>query len=148
MRNRRRRIWIDRFPKRPWVRLALYFMFYLAIVWPLYLITAPMNAITEPTGPVVELGLSLIAAVSITIGLVCTFDWIRATRRVVRPFDRICPAILAIRARETLEANRRRRSDRLSKTRNDWDAQIHEVEKRRSVTQNNWSDSKFGPVRA
>jgi methyl-accepting chemotaxis protein len=135
MKEKRRKVWIDRFQTRLALRIAFYFAFYQAAVWALVLferhVLTAMEAVfgASPSGLMVFL-----TALVVFQGLIFIYDAIRFSHRVVGPLYRLRKAIRAIADGEEIELVTLRQGDFLQELKDDFNAMVEALEERRAIT--------------
>src|SRR5262245_434658 len=113
MRERRKKIWIDRFQRSLSVRIALYFILYQVAVWSCIVIErnllVPLEALLG--GALATYCFAFLAAAVVFLGLLFIYDAVTFSHRIVGPIYRFRKTVEAIAAGEELELVRLRKGD-------------------------------------
>jgi hypothetical protein len=147
VRQKRKKIWIDRFQTTLSVRLALYFVLYQVAVWSLFWIDARLFALSDSIGAVAAAyGFILTPVATIGLGLLFIFDAIRETHRIVGPLYRFRKTIQAVTAGEEVSLVGLRTGDHLQELKDDLNAMLRALEQRGAITLKEAKAAKPQPV--
>jgi hypothetical protein len=134
--NQRKKIWIDRFQTRLFLRIAFHFILYQVGVWALVAIVGTLYRLTgRVLGPESAAGsFALLSAIlAITAGLFI-YDAIKFSHRLVGPLYRVRQTIKAVIAGEEVPLVRFRQGDFLEDLRDDLNEMLKALEQRGAVT--------------
>ena len=134
MREKRRKIWIDRLQTYLSLRIALYFILYQVAVWALVAINLKLSdyagtaggGSTPYTSVITWAGILLLAFVFI-------FDAVRWTHRFVGPLYRLRQTIRAVTAGEEVDLVSLRQGDYLEEMRDEVNELLKALEQRGAV---------------
>jgi hypothetical protein len=132
MKEKRRRIWIDRFQTILFLRIVLYFVIYQFAVWSVFLIGQSMS---EMLGKVFGSGVGTTifwcsVAVVVLFGALFICDAIRLTHKFVGPIYRFRRTIKAITAGEKVDLMRLRNGDFLQELKDEFNDMLVALEQR------------------
>jgi hypothetical protein len=135
MRNKRTKIWIDRFQTKLSIRLAAYLILYEAALWALFWINNRLAIMSDSAGWTVSPFGTLLTPV-IAFGLAVLFirDAMRQTHRVVGPLYRFRKVIQAVTTGEDITLVRLRENDHLQELKADFNAMLLALEQRGAIT--------------
>jgi hypothetical protein len=102
LKEKRKRIWIDRFQTVLFWRIAGYFALYQIAVWSLVLVArALFGGLTSLLGPgVAGWSFTFLAAVVVVVGFLFAYDAVKYAHRLVGPLVRLRHTIKAVTAGE------------------------------------------------
>lgn len=135
MRERRKRIWIDRFQIRLSLRIGLYFVLYQVAVWAAAVIARHMTTELEATlgeGGAAFCQLLMPLGV-VLVGILFLYDAVLFSHRIVGPLYRFRRIVKAITAGEEVALVRLRKRDYLVEMQNDFNAMLKALEQRGAV---------------
>jgi hypothetical protein len=146
MKEKRKRIWIDRFQTYLSIRLALYFILYQAIIWMITVVERNVTAVVDQRqGPAAAALLrSMLLVFGILLGLLFIFDSVRLTHRVVGPLHRFRKTIQALKAGEAVPLLALREGDFLQEMKDDLNDLLRMLEERGAI-EIKPADSKVEP---
>jgi len=132
MREKRKKIWIDRFQTYLSVRIALYFILYQFAVWSLFALERNlMVAMEETVGPVgVALCCFVLFLSVLVLGILFIFDAVKLTHRIVGPLYRFRKTIQALAAGEEVDPVSLRKDDFLQEMKEDFNEMLRALEQR------------------
>lgn len=135
MREKRKKIWIDRFQTYLSIRLTLYFVLYQAAVWALVLIEKNLFAIMdELVGPGGAIGVfAVLVSVVVVVGILFIYDAIKLSHRVVGPLYRVRKTIQAITDGEEMTLVKLRDGDLLQELKDDLNVMLKTLEQRGAI---------------
>jgi hypothetical protein len=135
VREKRKKIWIDRFQFYLAARLATYFVLYQVALWALYFIDARLNALGESVGQTAAAyGFYLTPVMTLGLGLLFIYDTARLTHRVVGPLYRFRKTIQAVTAGGEVPIVGLRDGDYLLEMRDDFNEMLRALEARGAIT--------------
>ncbi len=137
MRDKRKKIWIDRFQTHLSIRLVLYFVLYQAAVWSIVVLDrAIAHGLELLTGNAVLSYYFTFVGVGtvVVLGLLSIRDALRVSHRVVGPLHRFRKAIQAVKAGDKIELLRLRQGDYLQELKDDFNEMLEALEERGAVT--------------
>ncbi len=136
MREKRKKIWIDRFQTYLVVRIALYFVLYQAAVWAfVYLERSSFAAMEAMVGEAATRSCIFFAAVIVVfVGLLFTYDAVKFAHRIVGPLYRFRKTMQAVAAGEEVALIRLREGDLLLEMKDDFNEMLRALEERGAVT--------------
>ncbi len=135
MRQKRTKIWIDRFQTSLSIRLALYFVLYQVAVAALFWIDARLAALSNSVGAVAAAyGCVLTPMASIGLGILFIYDAVKETHRIVGPLYRFRKTIQAVTAGEEIGLIGLRKGDHLMEMKDDLNAMLQALEQRGAIT--------------
>jgi nitrogen fixation/metabolism regulation signal transduction histidine kinase len=136
VREKRRRIWIDRFQSYLFLRIAFYFVCYQVAVWALVAIERCLADTLETTfgAPVTASLFLTLAAVVLVVGFIFIYDAVLLAHRIVGPIYRIRKTIQALSAGEEVELVTLRQGDFLLELRDEFNELLKVLEQRGAVT--------------
>lgn len=132
MREKRRKIWIDRFQTRLFFRILCYFVLYQAFVW-LVLISedAILYAFRGPAAEPPALSFVFVRATFlVTVSGLFIWDAIKYAHRVVGPLYRFRRTVQAITAGEAVDLVRLRKGDFLLELQDEFNEMMKVLEQR------------------
>ncbi len=136
MREKRTKIWIDRFQTFLSLRIACYFLIYQAAVWALVVlertISQGLARLLSP-GAVFSCSALLVATI-VLLGFLFIRDCVKLAHRFVGPLYRFRKTIKAIIAGEELELIRLRQGDYLQELKDDLNEMLTVLEQRGAIT--------------
>jgi nitrogen fixation/metabolism regulation signal transduction histidine kinase len=132
MREKRKKIWIDRFQTYLSLRIAFYFILYQVAVWSLFAIERNLFAAMEETvGPAgVALCFFILVVSVLLLGILFILDAVKLTHRIVGPLYRFRKTIQALAAGEEVDPVTLRKDDFLQEMREDFNAMLRALEQR------------------
>jgi hypothetical protein len=134
VRQKRKKIWIDRFQTTLSVRLAMYFLLYQITVWSLFWIDARLATLGDTAGTVASgYGFVLTPIATLGLGLLFIYDALKETHRIVGPMYRFRKTIQAVTAGEEITIIRTRDGDYLNDMRDDLNAMLRALEDRGAI---------------
>jgi hypothetical protein len=135
MRQKRTRVWIDRFQTSLSVRLAGYFVLYQVALWSLFWINGRLTMFGESVGwSGSAAGVLLTPLLAIGLALIFIFDAAKETHRVVGPLYRIRNTIQAVTAGGEVSLVGLRSCDHLQELKDDLNAMLRALEERGVIT--------------
>jgi hypothetical protein len=134
MRQKRKKVWIDRFQTNLSIRMAVYFLLYQAGVWALFGISDRMNVTNEVAGWSDSPYIRLVPLVAIGFALVFIYDAVKATHRIVGPLYRFRKTIQAITSGENVSLVELRKGDHLQELKEDFNTMLQALEQRGAIT--------------
>lgn len=136
MREKRKKIWIDRFQTYLAFRIAFFFVFYQVIVWAIVLlernILATLHAILGQ-GAVLYGVFLFLAAIVVMVGFLFIYEAVKFTHRIVGPLYRFRKAIQAVTAGETIPLLTLREGDFLQDMKDEFNEMLKLLEQRGAV---------------
>jgi hypothetical protein len=143
LREQRKKIWIDRFQTTLSLRIALYFVLYVILVWLAVVIERSIYGQLEMIlGPASRHCFAFLAFALIGVGLLFIYDAVKYTHRIVGPLSRFQKTIKAIAAGEELELVNLRKGDLLQEMKNDINEMLKALEQRGAVVLKTNRDQK------
>jgi hypothetical protein len=135
MRNKRKKVWIDRLQTHLSLYIALYFIIYQVAVWS---VTVLSEYMTTPLETVVGdgargFGLSFVVIVAVLLCGVFIYDAVHLTHRVVGPLYRFRQVIRAVTAGEEVALIQLRKRDYLGEMRDEFNEMLKALEQRGAV---------------
>jgi hypothetical protein len=135
MRERRKRIWIDGFQTRLFLRIGLYFVLYQVAVWAAAVIgrhvtTRLESALGEGGAAFCQ---SLLLMGVVLVGILFLYDAVIFSHRVVGPLYRFRQVFKAIAAGEEVSLIRLRKRDYLVEMQNDFNEMLQVLEQRGAI---------------
>lgn len=135
MRQKRTKIWIDRFQTTLSVRLASYFLLYQVSVWALYWINLRLVALNDTVGVAAsEYAYVLTPLVGICLGVLFIYDALKETHRIVGPLYRFRQTIQAVTDGGEVRLVGLRRGDQLQEMKDELNAMLRALEQRGAIT--------------
>lgn len=136
MREKRRKIWIDRFQTYLFVRIGIYCVLYQAAVWLLILIwQQSRESVMAMLGEAGAVSTFLLAAsVLVLMGFLFIYDALKFAHRIVGPIYRFRKTIEAITAGEDMEPMRLRKDDFLQDLKDEMNKMMEVLEERGALT--------------
>jgi hypothetical protein len=134
VREKRKKIWIDRFQTYLSVRLAVYFLLYQVAVWALFWIDARMTTLGDATGLIPSYGFVLTPVVAVGLGMLFIYDAVKLTHRIVGPLYRFRVTVRAITAGEEVRIVGLREGDHLQELKDDLNEMLRALEQRGVIT--------------
>jgi sensor histidine kinase YesM len=132
VREKRKKIWIDRFQTILFLRIAFYFAFYQIAVWSLVLIeqrlSVTLDGILGPRGT--SYCFLLLTGIVVGVGFMFTYDAVVFTHRIVGPLYRVRQAVKAVAAGEEQEPMTLRKGDYLQELKDDFNEMLEALEGR------------------
>ena len=142
MRNKRRKIWIDRFQTKLSIRLASYFLLYQFAVWSLFWMGARLNTLGDMIGPMSStFGMILTPMVTVGLAFLFIYDALKETHRIVGPLYRFRKTIEAVTAGGEISLIKLRDGDHLLELKDELNAMLLELEQRGAITLTTPADS-------
>jgi hypothetical protein len=135
VRQKRTKVWIDRFQTTLSVRLAFYFLLYQVTVWALFWINARLATLSDSVGAAASVyGFVLTPIITIGLGLVFLYDALKETHRFVGPLYRFRKTIQAVTAGEDIRLVSLRSGDQLQEMKDELNAMLRALEQRGAIT--------------
>lgn len=136
MREKRKKIWIDRFQTSLFIRITLYLLIYQAAVWSLVAIERSLYyGLAAMLGTVATGYLFLLTAATVVcLGFLFTYDAVRDAHRIVGPLYRFRQTIKAVTAGDPVELVRLRKNDMLMEMQDEFNEMLHALEQRGAIT--------------
>jgi hypothetical protein len=135
VRQKRTKIWIDRFQTTLSVRLAFYFLMYQVTVWALFWIDTKVASLGDSLGAAASAyGFVLTPLITIGLGLLFIYDALKETHRFVGPLYRFRKTIQAVTAGEDIRLVSLRTGDQLQEMKDDLNAMLRALEERGAIT--------------
>jgi nitrogen fixation/metabolism regulation signal transduction histidine kinase len=136
MREKRRKIWIDRFQTFLCLRIAAYLVIYQAAVWSLVAIERSLyHALAAMVGTVATSYFVLLTAATVlALGFLFTYDAMKDAHRLVGPLYRFRQTIKAITAGNEVPLVQLRKGDWLEDMRDEFNEMLKVLEQRGAVT--------------
>ena len=135
VRQKRKKIWIDRFQTTLSARLAFYFLLYQAAVWTLYWIDGRLVELGKTVGSnAAAFGFVLTPLIVTGLGLLFIYDSLKETHRFVGPLYRFRKTIQAVTAGEDIRLVNLRKNDQLQEMKDDLNAMLRALEQRGAIT--------------
>jgi methyl-accepting chemotaxis protein len=135
VREKRKKIWIDRFQTSLFFRITFFFAFYQLAVWILVLIERRMVASLEEllgAAAATTWFIFLVVVVAV-VGLVFIWDTVKFAHRVVGPLYRFRKTVQAITSGEEVPLITLRKDDFLQEMREDFNEMLRVLEQRGAV---------------
>jgi nitrate/nitrite-specific signal transduction histidine kinase len=135
LREKRKKIWIDKFQTKLSLRLAFHFALYQIAVLILMIIERRLTLNMEAMGGHAGTSLLIIqAATAAYLGCLFIYDTIKFSHRVVGPLHNFRKAIQAITAGEEIDLVALRKTDLLQEMKDDFNKMVKVLEERGAVT--------------
>ncbi len=136
MREKRRRIWIDRFQTSLFIRITAYLVIYQAAVWSLVALERSLyNSLSAMLGTVATGYFFLITTATVVcMGFLFTWDAVKDAHRIVGPIYRFRQTIKAITAGDEVALVRLRKGDLLVEMQDEFNEMLKALEQRGAVT--------------
>jgi hypothetical protein len=136
VREKRKKIWIDRFQTSLFVRVLCYFFCYQLAVWALVLLE---NSITTGLGwllgpGVVGFCLAFLTGVVVVVGVLFAYDAVKYAHRVVGPLVRLRHAIKAVAAGGEVDLLAFRKGDLLDGLKDEFNDMLRALEQRGALS--------------
>jgi hypothetical protein len=139
MKNKRKRIWIDRFQTFLVLRISSYFILYQATTWALTAINQSLRTVLGPTFG--EGGVNyfsfLVILTLVFLGIMLLYDLVKLAHRVVGPVYRFRKTIRAITAGEELDLITLRKDDYLMDMQDEFNEMLKVLEQRGAIVLKN-----------
>lgn len=135
MRDKRKKIWIDRFQTRLSLRIALYFLLYQVAVWAVAVISShiAMRLASAPPEGAGVYCMALMVIATVMLGLMFIYDAVLFTHRIVGPLYRFRQILKAVAAGEEVALIRLRKKDFLMEMKDDFNEMLRSLEERGAV---------------
>jgi methyl-accepting chemotaxis protein len=135
VRQKRKKIWIDRFQTTLCVRIAFYFILYQVAVWSLIVIERNIyNVLEAVQGPEVAARCFLfLGGAIVVLGLLFLYDALKLAHRLVGPLYRFRQALKAVAEGDEVELMRLRQGDYLHELKDDFNDMLTALEQRGAV---------------
>jgi sensor histidine kinase YesM len=135
LKEKRKKIWIDRFQTALFLRIALYFVCYQVAVWSLVLV---WRAISDGLGSLLGPGvasacLTFLTGVVVLVGVLFAYDAVKYAHHIVGPLARLRKTIKAITAGEDVDLVSFRKGDLLAELKDEFNEMLHALEQRGAV---------------
>ena len=131
MRNKRKKIWIDRFQTRLSLCIGFYFALYQIAIWALIVIerhiVVNLEMVLGPGGWVFN---ALLTGIVVGLGVLFMYDAVRLSHRIVGPLYRFRKTIQAIKAGEGIDLVTLRQGDFLQEMKDELNEMIKVLEAR------------------
>jgi nitrogen fixation/metabolism regulation signal transduction histidine kinase len=135
VKEKRRRIWIDRFQTYLSLRIAVYFVFYQVAIWCLVAVELRVNSLdAAQAGPASRFGSMATRIAIVTLGVLFICDALRLAHRVVGPIFRFRQAIQAVTAGGEVELVGLRQDDFLQDLKTEINDMLRALEQRGAIT--------------
>jgi nitrogen fixation/metabolism regulation signal transduction histidine kinase len=135
VRQKRTKIWIDKFQTTLSIRLALYFLVYQAAIWSLFWIDGRLVDFTKSIGgPAATFGFVLTPLAVVGLGLLFIYDAIKEAHRIVGPLYRIRKTMQSVTAGDEIRLIVLRKGDHLQELKDDVNAMLRALEERGAIT--------------
>jgi sensor histidine kinase YesM len=135
VKEKRKKIWIDRFQTQLFLRTTMYFLVYQACVWAMVSIERSLHpGLLRTLGPEPASFVFLfLVAIALFIGFLFTWDAIHHAHRIVGPLYRFRKTIQAIKNGEEVELIVLRKGDMLLEMRDDFNEMLKALESRGAI---------------
>jgi hypothetical protein len=135
VREKRKKVWIDRFQTSLFVRITAYFVLYQIAVWSLVLLD---RVILEGLGSLLGPGAAAsfiiyLGAVVVVVGLLFAYDAVIYAHRIVGPLVRLRHCIKAVTAGEEVTLVAIRKGDLLVEFKDEFNEMLKVLEQRGAV---------------
>jgi sensor histidine kinase YesM len=135
VRQKRKKVWIDRFQTTLSVRLAFYFLLYQVTIWALFTIDSRVASLGDSVGSAASAyGFVLTPVITIGLGLLFIYDALKESHRFVGPLNRFRKTIQAVTAGEDIRLVSLRDGDQLQEMKDDLNAMLRALEQRGAIT--------------
>jgi hypothetical protein len=136
VKEKRKKIWIDRFQTALFLRIVAYFLGYQLAVWALVLLE---NRLTQGLGWLLGPGVAGVCLIFLTgvvvlVGLLSAYDAVKYAHRIVGPLVRLRQSIKAVTAGDTLDLLAFRNGDLLADLKDEFNEMLKVLEQRGAVT--------------
>jgi sensor histidine kinase YesM len=138
LRNKRKKVWIDRFQTRLLLRIILYFVLYQAAVWSLFALErAFLGSLAGGLGEAGAVYGTYFAVLTVFIlGYLFILDAVRFTHRLVGPLVRFRESIKAVAAGKNVDLVILRKEDFLQELKDEFNEMLRALEERGAVSVN------------
>jgi hypothetical protein len=136
MKEKRRRLWIDRFQTLLSLRIAFYFILYQVAVWSLFAtINRLSNDLDRWLGPSVAAYAFLIGSVIVLLlGLLFIYDALVLTHRLVGPVYRFRKMVQAVKSDQQVDWMSLRQGDFFHDLKDEFNEMLEVLERRGAIT--------------